>query len=53
MSQATQLEYYYQALGYKKLWIKFRECVPQYPQAYRHAVLYYRLYRHAVEMAGI
>ena len=53
MSQAQQIEYYYQALGYKRLWLKFRDCVDQHPQAYRHAVLYYQLYKHAVERAGI
>jgi len=50
-SQPTQLEYYYQALAYKQLFLKFIKYDGD--KARYHARLYFDLFRYAYNKAGI
>ncbi len=51
----TELEAYYQALTFKKMWIKFRDygILHDCEKATRHAKFCYEMFKKSYELAGI
>lgn len=50
----TRIEAYYQALTFKRMWLRFRGLINQYGQkAYRMAKMYFDLFKRSCQLAGI
>ena len=51
----TGIEAYYQALTFKRMWLKFRNYAAQHgsKKAYDHAVFCFKMYQRSCAIAGI